>query len=150
MTRPRKPFPLYLTILLALFLGFLGWSYRQAASDGARITDHDYYSKGLRYNSSELEMRAAATLGWQVNVKLIDHTLNLHLQDRLAQPISQAHIELQLLLTDHRQTLLLKEQDAGRYQGRLPETLRGEIPARYVIVYDGAHLERNLLIHLQD
>ena len=41
--RTRKPIPFYLVALLVIFLAFLAWSARQAATDGARITDRDYY-----------------------------------------------------------------------------------------------------------
>jgi len=150
MTRTRKPFPLYLVTLVMLFLAFSTWSARQAATDGARITDRDYYSKGLRYNTSEVERRAAATLGWKIKADLSGRILTLNVSDRDQQPVSRAQVQLSLLLPGQPQSLVLTEQRPGEYSGRLPGQLAGELPARYLVELDGARLERNLLINLQD
>jgi len=150
MTRSRKPIPFYLVTLLVIFLAFLAWSARQAVTDGARITDRDYYSKGLRYNTSEVERRAAASLGWRITPQLTGNTLSLTVTDREQRPVVNAEVELTLLLPGRQQTVTLGEQAAGRYQVVLPEHFRGELPARYVVQLEGTRLERNLLINLQD
>lgn len=150
MKKTRKPIPFYLVALLVIFLAFLAWSARQAITDGARITDRDYYSKGLRYNTSEVERRAAASLGWRITPQLAAHTLSLTVSDREQRPVVNADVELTLMLTGHQQTIPLEEQAAGRYRVVLPEQLRGEIHALYVVQLEGTRLERNLLINLQD
>ena len=148
MNAKPKPIPLYLVLLLAVFLAFLGWSARQAATDGARITDRDYYSKGLRYNTSMVERRAATVLGWQVDVDLDRHTLSLRLRDRTDQPVAEADVVLTLITPSTHIPLRLEEVRPGHYLARLPDALSGEIPARYSIQRQHARIERQLLINL--
>lgn len=144
----KKPFPLYLALLLAAFIAFLGWSARQAATDGARITDRDYYSKGLRYNTSQLERQAASVLGWQVAIDLNERLLTLLLADRDGKPVDKAEIVLTLMTTKAHIPLPLDEQNPGQYVTLLPESISGEVSARYNIQHQGASIERQLLINL--
>ena len=144
----RKPFPLYLALLLGGFIVFLGWSARQASTDGARITDRDYYSKGLRYNTSQVERRAASVLGWQVLADLDDRTLSLQLNDRDGSSVEGADIVLTLMTPSRQIPLVPREQLAGTYLFQMPTDIYGEIPARYTIQREGARIERQLLINL--
>ena len=148
MKKSKKPFPIYLALLLAVFIAFLAWSARQAATDGARITDRDYYSKGLRYNTTQVERRAASVLGWRLSTELVEHSLILAVVDKTGQPVSGADVSLQLLLPSGPISLEMTETEAGRYRMELPHELSGELSARYAIEREGARLEHLLLINL--
>ena len=50
--------PFLILLLLCGFLVFLVWSAFQAAGLGSKVTDADYYSKGLKYNTTMVEKRA--------------------------------------------------------------------------------------------
>ncbi len=143
-----KTFPLSIATLLALFIVFLAWSARQATTDGARITDRDYYSKGLRYNDSQVERKAAMALGWQIGSSLEGRMLTLVLSDSTRQPVAHAEVILTLLLPGQHRQFPLREVTPGSYRITLPADLGGEVPARCSIQAGGARLERQMLINL--
>lgn len=48
---------LLIPLLLCSFLAFSSWAAYQAATRVSDVSDRDYYSKGLKYNSTLLEKR---------------------------------------------------------------------------------------------
>ena len=136
---------LLVPLLLCSFLVFSSWAAYQAATRVSEVSDRDYYSKGLKYNSTVLEKQAAAVLGWELHSELIDGVLIQHLTNQKGEPVSGANGQLKLR---HRETLVtvpLEETDPGVYLGQLPE-LSGENLIQAEFEYDGARILRRLLL----
>ena len=147
---PNKFYPTLIIGLLGLFILFLIWSAFQASTQGTQVTDRDYYSKGLKYNSTMVEKRAAASLGWQVSTELRNGELYFLLHDGASQPVSGAHGILHLYSRPDSDLLKvpLEELGAGIYRVRLPHQLKGEVTVRLEIERDGARINRQLLVNI--
>lgn len=136
---------LLVPLLLGSFLVFSGWAAYQAATRVSDISDRDYYSNGLRYNSTLLEKRAAGVLGWELHSELVDGVLFQRLTNRNGEPVRGAK---GLLKLQYREALLivpLEEVDAGSYRAQLPD-LAGEHLIRTEFERDGARILRHLLL----
>lgn len=146
----RNIYPYFIVLLLGTFLVFLFWSGNRAATRGSRITDPDYYSKGLKYNTTLVEKKAASVLGWQLHSNLQDYHLRVTLLDSDHQPVTGAHGILLLHDAKHNrsESHTLQESSAGLYQLLLPTQLSGQLQARIEFECDGARLNRQLLISL--
>jgi nitrogen fixation protein FixH len=148
--RDKNIAPLIITVMIFSFVLFLGWSAYQAATRGSEISDRDYYSKGLKYNTTLIEKKAASVLGWVSDVSLHAHTFKVSLYDSQHLPVSNGEATL-LLYHGSSATplkLSLTEVQPGSYQLELPANLTGEIRARLDLVRDGASINRNLLLNL--
>jgi len=152
MTTIRRKSP-YIPFILALILAFLFfslWSARQAATKGAAISDPDYYSKGLKYNSTRIEEQAAASQGWQLETKIEQKIISFHLSDPAGRAISKAQGRLTLYLGTDNEVIDLSaaEERAGVYLVRLPETIHGSLHAQIDFERQGARISRRLLVNL--
>ncbi|MFP7756088.1 FixH family protein [Thermodesulfobacteriota bacterium B35] len=147
--QPVNIYPLLILLLIAAFLVFSAWSAHRATSLGSRVTDASYYSKGLKYNSTEVERRAAEVLGWKLDTRLDRRTLIFRLSDRNGHAISGAAGSLYLAIPDAAENvyLPLTETGPGRYQVTLDHTLSGAIQARLELERNGARLNRHLLLN---
>lgn len=151
MANQQKNFykPLILLLLIS-FLIFSAWSARQASNQGSQITDRDYYSKGLKYNSTIVEKRAAEVLGWTLNTQISEQTLIFQVTDGEKEPVTGAQGTLYLYLPDSPQgrTFNLQQSPSGDFQLALPPGLNGTIRARVMFERDGAKLNRQLQLNL--
>jgi len=142
--------PQIITLMICSFVAFLGWSAYQAATRGSEISDRDYYSKGLKYNTTLIEKKAASVLGWDSDFTLQGHSLTVMLHDKQNLPVGNG--EATLLLYQSASGIPLKlslvETHPGGYQLELPAELTGEIRARLEFMRDGASINRNLLLNL--
>jgi nitrogen fixation protein FixH len=141
-------YPALIIFLLGTFILFLVWSGFQASTQGTQVTDRDYYSKGLKYNSTQIEKRAASAMGWKLSPQLVDGELLIDLQDGKGQPVAAAKGLLHLYSRPGIDLLKLplQEVEAGRYRTRLPAELTGEVTIRIEFERDGARINRQLLI----
>ncbi len=136
---------LLVPLLLCSFLVFSSWAAYQAATRVSEISDRDYYSKGLKYNSTILEKQAAAVLGWELHSKLIDGKLIQHLTNQKGEPVSGATGLLKLQYRETELILPLEETEPGVYRTPLPQ-LTGEHLIRAEFEHDGARILRRLLL----
>ncbi|MBU0673884.1 MAG: FixH family protein [Proteobacteria bacterium] len=145
-----KMYPAMIILLIGGFLVFSAWSARQAAGLGTKVTDADYYSKGLKYNTSQVEKRAAEVLGWNLETGLTGRALDFHLTDRDGSEVKQANGTLYLAIPGRAENIHLPLQEAtsGHYQVNLAENISGTIQARLELERDGARLNRQLLLNL--
>jgi len=146
----RKSPYIYLILLLILaFLIFSIWSARQAAIRGSQVSDHNYYSKGLKYNNTRVEERAAASRGWQLETVIKGKTLQFRLGNDSGAAIRQATGELTLYLSAEHQVLQLPttETESGLYLVKLPEGITGNLQARIEFEQQGARVSRQLLVN---
>ena len=148
--RKKSSAPLVLTAVIVLFILFLIWAARQASTGGTDVTDSDYYRKGLKYNETLVEKRAASVIGWQLQTELDNRTLKFSLTDREGTPISGADGRLSLpeSTSSGRPEHSLREVGAGRYHVTLPQELSGEQLVQIDIEREGARISRQLLLSL--
>jgi nitrogen fixation protein FixH len=143
-------YPLFVLLMIVSFICFLGWSAMRASDSGPRVTDPDYYSKGLRYTSTILEKKAAAALGWRVETQLSGRVLRLHLSDKEGRPVSSAKGVISIYQRTQGESMIfpLQEVSAGTYQLNLADSMTGEMSARIEFERNGARLNRQLLLNL--
>lgn len=148
-SKKRNIYPPLILLLLGAFLLFSVWSAFQAAGLGSEVTDADYYSKGLRYNTTMVEKRAATVLGWRVSTTLNGRILEFRLTDRDGSLVDRATGSIYLAIPDAAENvnLPLKEVAAGLYQVTLSKDFSGAIQARLELERDGARLNRQLLLN---
>lgn len=142
--------PWIISLMIGSFIVFLAWSAFQASHRGSDIIDRDYYSKGLRYQATQLEKQAASVLGWTATFTLDQHTLAVLLVDQQQQPISGGEATLFLYRAKAEAPLAipLTEIRPGVYQLSLPSQLSGELRARLDFHRQGARINRQLLLNL--
>ena len=152
MTESKKIniYPAMIMILLGGFLAFLVWSAYQAAGLGSKVTDSDYYSKGLKYNTTLVENRAAEALGWQLDTRLQGRTLEFRLVDNSGAGVDVAAGTLFLALPGAADSIRLQLQEAGAglYRVSLGEELHGAIQARLELERQGVRFNHPLLLNL--
>lgn len=141
-------------LIIALMVGFAllsAWSFQRAAKEASAVTDHDYYSHGLRYNQTLLERQAAASLGWRADTTLDGQTVTIQLRNRDRQAVSGASGTLTLHSggTLPSRELALREVAAGSYQTELPVGLHGEFSADITFQRDNAKLNQRLLFAIR-
>lgn len=146
----RNRWPLLVIVLVAGFLGLSAWSFHRAARNVSAVTDADYYSHGLRYNQTQLEHQAAATLGWETKVALDGRQLSVTVTDRARQAVTSAQGLLTLVDGTRGEVLRLPliEDPPGSYRGELPPVLHGEQTAQLDFEHRGARLSQRLLLSL--
>jgi nitrogen fixation protein FixH len=146
----KNVYPLMIVLLIGVFLVFSTWAALQAAGLGSRVTDADYYSKGLRYNTSQVEKRAAETLGWRLETRLDGQALEFRLTDRQGTLVDRAIGAIYLAVPGAAENVHLsaREFDAGRYRINLTDKIKGSVQARLEFERQGARLNRRLLLNL--
>ena len=149
-TKKKNIYPALILLLFGAFLIFSVWSAFQAAGLGSEVTDAAYYSKGLRYNTTMVEKRAASVLGWVLSTELVGRTLVFRLQDGEGAPVDRAIGSLYLAIPGAGENIhiSLQEVAAGVYQVNLPDDFTGAIQTRLEFVREGARLNRQLLLNL--
>ena len=152
MTENRKKtiYPTLIIMMIGGFLIFLLWSAYQAAGLGSKVTDADYYSKGLKYNTTQVEKRAAEVLGWNLETRLDGRTLEFHLIDHEGKVVDRAIGTLYLAIPGRAENihLPLQEVASGQYRVNLGDKLNGTLQARLELEREGARLNRQLLLNL--
>ena len=152
MTEAKKMniYPPMILLLISGFLVFSAWSAFQAAGFGSKVIDADYYSKGLKYNTTQLEKQAAESLGWNLETNLNGRDLEFHLTDRAGGEVNRAFGTLYLAIPDTAENihLPLQEVASGYYRVNLADSLNGTIQARLELVREGARLNRQILLNL--
>lgn len=149
-SRKRNIYPPMIMLLIGGFLLFSGWSALQATGLGSKVADVDYYSKGLKYNTSQVERRAAEVLGWHLETRLNGRALEFHLTDRVGGAVGRAGGTLYLAIPGAAENLHLPVQEVadGHYRVKLADHINGTIQARLELAREGARLNRQLLLNL--
>lgn len=143
-------YPLMILLLIGGFLIFLVWSAFHATGLGSKVTDSDYYSKGLKYNSTMVEKRAAEVLGWNLQTRLEGRVIEFYLTDQKGVEVDRAVGTLYLAIPGSAENfhLPLQEFTAGHYRVNLDATITGSIQARLELERQGVRLYRQLLLNL--
>jgi len=148
-TGKKNFYPTVILLLIGGFLIFLVWSAFQAAGPGSKVTDADYYSKGLKYNTTQVEKRAAEVLGWNLETRLDGRTLEFHLMDNEGGEVDRAVGTLYLAIPGTAENIYLPLQEiaSGYYRVNLGNNINGTIQARLELEREGARLNRQLLLN---
>lgn len=136
---------LLIPVLICSFLLFSSWAAHRAVTQVSDVTDRDYYSKGLKYNNTVLEKKAASVLGWELQSRLSDGALIQVLVDGNGEPIIGATAHILVQLQERPLLIPLVETAPGTYSARLPE-LSGEQVIRSEFERDGARISRRILL----
>lgn len=150
MNNKKSAIPLLLTAIIGIFILFLAWAGRQASTGGTDVTDSDYYSKGLKYNSTLVEKRAASVIGWRLDARLDAGRLVLSLADKDGAPVVDANgrIEFPEPGSNRSEVYPLEENQPGTYQLLLPKGLGREQLVRVDFERNGARINRQLLLNI--
>lgn len=139
---------LLIPVLIGSFLIFSSWAAYQAVTRVSEVSDRDYYSKGLKYNNTLLEKRAASVMGWQLHSALQEGAFTQLLTDSNGDPVSGATGTL--FLHQHQDSVLvisLTETAPGTYTANLPQ-ITGEHLIRAEFEREGARITRQILLTL--
>ena len=149
-TRKKNIYPPMILLLIGCFLIFSVWAAFQAAGLGSKVTDTDYYSKGLKYNTTQVEKRAAEVLGWSLETKLDGRVLEFYLTDHEGGAVNRAAGSLYLAIPGAAENihLPLEEVASGHYRVIFDDNISGTIQARLEVEREGARLNRQLLLNL--
>jgi nitrogen fixation protein FixH len=149
-TKKKNIYPPLILLLIGCFLIFSVWAAFQAAGLGSKVTDTDYYSKGLKYNTTQVEKRAAEVLGWNLETRLDRRVLEFYLTDHEGGEVTRAVGFLYLAIPGAAENihLPLEEVASGHYRVRLDDNISGTIQARLEVEREGARLNRQLLLNL--
>jgi hypothetical protein len=150
MTEAKKTniYPPMIILMIGGFLIFSGWSAFRAAEFGSKVTDPDYYSKGLKYNRTRIEAQAAEAMGWRVSSSLDKHRLTVTLNTDDHHPVSGCLGEVVVFNNEKRFSLPLQESSPGDYTAEIPADLAGSLTGDLLLQRDGARINRRLLINL--
>ncbi len=146
----KSKIPLLLAIVIGIFVLFLAWSAKKASIGGTDVTDSDYYSKGMKYNSTLVEKRAASVIGWSLQAALQQSNLTLNLTDKNKAPVTGASGQATFPEpgNNRSRTFQLDESEPGTYQLTVPPDLAGEQLVRVEFERDGARINRQLLLNI--
>ncbi|MEN8134094.1 MAG: FixH family protein [Thermodesulfobacteriota bacterium] len=149
-TKKKNIYPPMIMLLIGSFLVFSLWSAMQAAGLGSKVSDAAYYSKGLRYNTTQVERRAAEVLGWHLETQLNGRDLEFRLTDREGGAVERLVGTLYLAIPGLAENihLPLQEVASGNYRVKLGDNIKGTIQARLELERQGARLNRQLLLNL--
>jgi len=150
LTQSKNFSPLLILLTIIGFIGFLAWSAFQAGELGSEVTDAAYYSKGLKYNTTQVEKRAAEVLGWKLETDMRERVLQMRLTDNRGEPVTGAMGTIYLAVPGAAENILLplEEMGRGRYRVQLADSVKGAVQARLEIERHGARLNRQLLLNL--
>lgn len=133
-------------VLICSFLVFSSWAAYQAATRVSEVSDRDYYSKGLKYNNTLLEKRAAYVMGWQLHSAFQQGILTQLLTDSNGEPVTGAVGTL--FFQQHQDSILvvpMTETTPGTYSAQLPQ-ISGEHLIRAEFEREGARISRRILL----
>lgn len=149
-TKQKNIYPSMIVLLIGGFLVFSCWSAFRATGLGSKVADADYYSKGLKYNTSQVEKRAAEVLGWNLETRLNGRNLEFRLTDRAGGAVGRASGTLYLAVPGAAENIHLpvREVADGHYLVNLADNITGTIQARLELAREGARLNRQLLLNL--
>ena len=150
MTENKKKniYPTMILLLISGFLIFSAWAAFRAAGFGSKVTDADYYSKGLKYNQTRIEAQAAEAMGWWVSSSLDKYKLTVTLSTDDHEPVSGCLGEVVIFNNEKSVSLILQENRLGDYTADIPADLSGSLTGDLLLQRDGARINRRLLINL--
>lgn len=145
--------PAFLITLVLSFVAISWWSLQRAASGVSPVSDPKYYSHGLKYNSTNIEIQTAQALKWVVTSTVKGRELTVQVQDAKQEGISGAKGALTVQAEGADQRALppwpLTESGQGRYTVSIPAELPRTFSASLTLSKDQATVQRRLLINLE-
>lgn len=142
--------PAFIIALVLAFVVISWWSFDRAFSRVSPVSDPHYYSHGLKYNSSNIELQAAQALQWTVTPTVQGRVLSLRVTDAGQGAVTGGHgsIALQSDGQGQAETLPLTESGQGLYTVSIPAGLPATLTASLTLSREQARVQRRLLISL--
>lgn len=148
--RRRRWHPL-LTIIILLFFALTAWAVDQARKKVSPVSDNEYYSHGLHYDTGEDGKHGETAGGWTLTVKLEGQLLKATLHEADGSPVTGAKGEVVLLGSRpgemKRLDLLFDEVDPGLYVIHFPADLKGQAMAQLTLEKGPVSLHRSLMLN---
>ena len=146
--------PAFIVDLMLAFAAITCWSLERAISGVSPVIDANYYSHGLRYNNTNLELQTARARGWSINPQLDGRRLTINVQDAHQQGIKGC-LGLITVLTksadqEAMSSLTMTDKGDGNYTVEIPNGLPSPVAASLTLNKDQATVQRQLLLSLKE
>ena len=146
--------PAFIITLVLAFAAFSWWSLQRASSGVSPVSDPNYYSHGLKYNSTNIEIQTAQALRWTVTPKVKGRVLTVQVVDLSQVGISGAKGAITVQPESAGQSPLpplpLTDSGQGLYTLTIPANLPRTLSANLTLTRDQATVQRRLLINLDE
>jgi len=154
MNAMNTRWPVFIITLGLAFVAFSWWSLERAASGVSPVSDPNYYSHGLKYNSTNLEIQTAEALQWTVTPTVKGRALTVQVNDAKQVGISGGYGALTVQFEGAGQSPLpplpLMDGGQGLYAVTIPAGLPRTLSANLTLTKDQATVQRRLLINMED
>jgi len=152
MNTTANRWPTFIISIVLAFGAISWWSLDRAASGVSSVSDANYYSHGLKYNSTNLEIQTAQALGWTITPEVQGRRLTIQVSDAKENGISgcQGLIALSPETVEQKDLPPLALTDAGQglYTAEIPPELPTTFTASLSLRKGQATVQRRLLINL--
>jgi len=144
--------PVFIIALVLAFAVISWWSLQRAASGVSAVSDPNYYSHGLKYNCTSIEIQTARSLSWEVTSKVKGRELLVQVDDAKQDGIAGGHgaIAVQQEGAGPETSLPLTGSGQGLYTVTIPANLPRTFAANLTLTKDQATVQRRLLISLEE
>jgi hypothetical protein len=153
MNAENSRWPAFIIALIVTFVAFSCWSLQRAASGVSAVSDSKYYSHGLKYNATNIEIQTAQALRWTVTPKVQGRVLTVQVEDAEQVGVSGANGFITVQPDSAEQgpveSLPLLESGQGLYMLSVPAKLPKTFSASLTLTKDQATVQRRLLINLE-
>lgn len=117
---------LAILLMVATFLLGMGSSMFLSVQRGSRVTDPDYYQKGLSYDRTKSGARNPG-LDWAMSASLSGKDLLVRVQDDKGAPVAGGKLLFQTKNGKEKEVLTLVESAPGLFLAPWPATGRSEL-----------------------
>lgn len=154
MTTENLRWPAFIIALVLCFVIFSWWSLERAASGVSAVSDPNYYSHGLKYNSTNIEIQTAQALSWTVTPTVKGRELTVAVADAMQVGVSGAKGAITVQPESTGQGILpplsLMESGQGLYTVTIPANLPLTFSANLSLSKGQATVQRRLLVNLDN
>ncbi|MDD5758101.1 MAG: FixH family protein [Desulfobulbaceae bacterium] len=146
--------PAFIVCLVVSFCLFSWWTMNRAISGVSPVSDPNYYSHGLKYNNTSIEIQTAQALSWTITPKVKGRVLTVQVVDAQESAVSGLQGSVAAQFEGARQgplsELSLSDNGQGLYAVTLPSSLPRTFSANLTMKKDQATVNRRLLINLDE
>jgi len=144
--------PAFLIGLVLSFCLFSWWMMSRAISGVSPVSDPNYYSHGLKYNNTSIEIQTAQALRWKITPMVQGRVLTVQVIDAQESAVNGVQGSVAVQFEGAEQSplpaLSLSDNGQGLYAVTLPASLPRTFSASLTLRKDQATVHRRLLINL--
>lgn len=154
MKNENVRWPAFIICLVLAFVAFSWWTMDRAISGVSPVSDPNYYSHGLKYNHTSIEIQTAQALSWKITPKVEARVLTIRVVDAKESGIDEAKGSILVQPEGAGQSpmpaLPLIDSGAGFYTVTFPASLPRTLSASLTLTKEQATIQRRLLINLDE